>query len=202
MTSRLLVSILMSGSLVFAGNYISVKDITQIDVKPDRCELLRAYTSKPLFSLKKIGNTVLVKLKKPVGQDVNLRVVPKYLDISFITTCGTETRVFPVRDMPSTTIELFLVKAQPVKAKARELELEIADLFKCYLEGCDAYPYRNGKVIGDTVELEERLYENTGEREEVITEVMFCTGDCIAVALEKHLVKPGEVVKVWIFRRR
>jgi len=201
MTSKWLLSILISGSLALAGNYISVKDITQIDVKPEECELLQAYTSKPLFGLKKIGNSVLIKLKKPVGQEVDWNIVPKYLDLSFITTCGTETRVFPVRDLPATTIELYLTR-RSFPAKARQMEEEMADILKCYLEGCEAYPYRNGKVIGDTVEMEEVLYENRGKKEEVLSEAMFCRGNCIGVALEKHLVKPGEVVRVWIFRRR
>ncbi len=194
--------LLVVSSLVFAGNYVSIKDITQIDVKPERCQLLKAYTSKPLFALKKIRNTVLVKLKKPVGQDVDLGVVPKFLDISFITTCGTETRLFPVRDLPANIVTLHLSKINIPKHKLRPLEEEIADMLRCYLTDCKAYTVVNGKVFGDSLEMEEVLYENTGKDKEVLTEAMFCDENCIAVALEKHLVNPGEVVKVWIFRRR
>lgn len=194
--------LLLIGSVTFAGNYISVKDITQIDVRPAKCGLIKAYTSKPTFALKKLGNTVLVKLKRPVGQRINTGIIPEYLDISFITTCGTETRIFPVRDLPATTITLELRNVSMPKAKLRPLEEEIADMLRCYLSGCDAYTITDGKLFGDTLELEELLYQNTGSEKEVLSETMFCSDGCIAVALEKHLVKPGEVVRVWIFKKR
>jgi len=193
--------LLAISSFVF-GSYISIRDITQIDVKPDRCELLKVYTSKPLFALKKIKNTVLVKLKKPVGQNVDLSIVPEYLDISFITTCGTETRLFPVRDLPATMITLNLKNINIPKAKLHPMEEEIANMLRCYLTGCKAYTISNGKVFGDFVEMEEVLYQNMGKEEEALFEAMFCDANCIAVALEKHLVKPGEVIKIWIFRKR
>jgi len=143
-----------------------------------------------------------VKLKKPVGQEADMSIIPKYLDISFITACGTETRLFPVKDMPATTITVNLTNIEIPKPKARAMEEEIADMLKCYLEGCEAYTTAGGKVMGDSLEMEEVLYQNTGKNKETLSEAMFCDDSCIAVALEKHLVNPGEVVRVWIFRRR
>ena len=84
----------------------------------------------------------------------------------------------------------------------RPVEDEMANLLKCYLTDCNEYPKENGRIYGNYVVMEEYLYQNTSNSTEKLAEPEFCTSDCLGVALEKRVLKPGEVTRVWIFKRR
>jgi hypothetical protein len=205
MISKFLTSIALTSSVFALGNgYISIKDFTQIDVYPIRCKLLQVYISKPIFEVRKIGNTVIFKLKNPLGENVSKKQLPKYLDVVFITSCGTETKIFPLRDLPATRFSIYLTNIV-YSIPNRPLEDEMAELLKCYFSPeCDKYPKQQGRIYGNLVIMEEYLYQNTSNATECLKEPEFCDENkgCIGVAIEKRKLQPGEVTKVWIFKMR
>jgi len=203
MTLRFLTAIGLTLNLCFAFPYISIKDFTQIDVYPARCKLLKVYISKPFFEVRKVGNTVIFKLKKPVGGKVDKSKLPKYLDVVFVTTCGTETKLFPIKDLPANEFEVYLTNVR-IPAKNRPIEEEMGKLLKCYLTECNEFPKEKGRIYGNTIVMEEYLYQNTSNKTECLLEPQFCDEKegCLGVAIEKRRLEPGEVTRVWIFKRR